>query len=109
MKSIVVYLIRGDEGSISALERSLTLLKQNFLPWSPADIIVFHEANMRPEELDGRTAGLHVKTALVDFSEMPEGTERLSQKQRGYRHMCHFFANDIFFRPELLDYDYYQS
>lgn len=106
-KNVIVYLIRGDENSITSLERSLSLLKDNFLPWSPADILVFHEANMCPEQIIGRTAGLTVKTALVDFSSIPPGTETLSPAQRGYRHMCHFFAIEIFSRQELNGYDYY--
>lgn len=105
--NVVVYLIRGDENSIAALEKSLSLLRQNFLPWSPADILVFHENNMHPDQLIGRTAGLPVNTAMVDFSSRPIGTESLSQAQNGYRHMCHFFANEIFFRKELDGYDYY--
>lgn len=107
MKCVVVYLIRGNEHSIAALEKSLSLLKTNFLPWSPADILVFHENNMSPDQLSGRTSGLLVKTALVDFSHVPPEMSDIPPSQRGYRHMCHFFANDIFFRSELVGYDFY--
>ena len=107
MKCIIVYLIRGNEQSIAALEKSLSLLKTNFLPWSPADILVFHENNMSPDQLSGRTSGLLVKTALVDFSNVPLEMSDIPPSQRGYRHMCHFFANDIFSRPELAGYDFY--
>ena len=107
MRNIVVYLIRGNDASISALEKSLSLLKENFLPWSPADILVFHEDNMKPSQLEGRTAGLPVKTALVDFSSVPPEMADVPPEKRGYRHMCHFFANDIFFRGELDGYDKY--
>lgn len=48
-----------------------------------------------------------VMTALVDFSAVPPALADVPPAQRGYRHMCHFFANDIFFRPELRKYDYY--
>ena len=107
MKCVIVYLIRGSEQSIAALERSLSLLKTNFLPWSPADILVFHENNMSSDQLSGRTSDLPVKTALVDFSAVPSEMSDIPPSQRGYRHMCHFFANDIFFRPELVGYDFY--
>lgn len=107
MRNAIVYLVRGHEASIASLERSLALLKRNFLPWSPADVLIFHEDNLKPEQLEGRTAGLSVKTALVDFSAIPPEMANLPPGQRGYRHMCHFFANDIFLRPELADYDYY--
>ena len=108
MRNVVVYLVRGHEASLAALERSLVLLKRNFLPWSPADVLVFHEDNLRAEQLAGRTSGIPVKTALVDFSAVPPEMADLPPGQRGYRHMCHFFANDIFRRPELADYDYYK-
>ena len=107
MRNAIVYLVRGHEASIASLERSLALLKRNFLPWSPADVLIFHEDNLKPEQLEGRTAGLSVKTVLVDFSAIPPEMANLPPGQRGYRHMCHFFANDIFLRPELADYDYY--
>ena len=107
MRNVVVYLVRGHEASLVALERSLALLKRNFLPWSPADVLIFHEDNLKAEQLAGRTSGIPVKTALVDFSAIPPEMADLPPAQRGYRHMCHFFANDIFRRPELAGYDYY--
>lgn len=107
MRNVVVYLVRGHAASLAALERSLALLKRNFLPWSPADVLIFHEDNLKAEQLAGRTSGIQVKTALVDFSAIPPEMADLPTGQRGYRHMCHFFANDIFRRPELAGYDYY--
>lgn len=107
MKNVVVYLVRGHEASLASLERSLALLRRNFLPWSPADVLVFHEANLEPARLEGRTAGVAVRTAPVDFSKIPPAMAGLPARQRGYRHMCHFFANDVFLREELAGYDYF--
>lgn len=109
MKDVVVYLTRSSDTEVAQLLRSLRLLSEHFLPWSPADVIVFHEADLdtrllRSEESIVR---LGVRFAQVDFSSVPPGTELLSRGQRGYRHMCHFFANDIFLREELRTYRYY--
>jgi alpha 1,2-mannosyltransferase len=102
----VVYLTRSCEQSLQNLERSLSLLASNFLPWSPADVIVMHESDWNPAGAAQRLSGVNVQYACVDFSAVPEGMEKLSRRQRGYRHMCHFFANDIFLRNELSDYRY---
>lgn len=106
-KSCVVYLIRGTEASCRLFEKSISLLKKNFLPWSPADVIVFHEADFDPCKLDGRTSDVPLRFGLVDFSAVPSELSEVPPNQRGYRHMCHFFANDIFLREELRGYDYY--
>ena len=108
-KNVVVYLSRSNEREMGQLLESLRLLEANILPWSPADVIVFHEADFDKSRLMGDpvVVRLGVKFALVDFSSVPPGTEGLSPGQRGYRHMCHFFANEIFLREELRDYDYY--
>lgn len=85
------------------------LLERNLLPWSPADIFIFHEADLDESMLSPHAVfkRLDVKFAEVDFSSVPYGTESLTRGQRGYRHMCHFFANDVFLRNELSSYEYY--
>lgn len=109
MKAAIVYLTRSSSDEITQLSKSLSLIEKNFLPWSPADIFVFHEADfdktmLTHHEIFNR---LGVVFAQVDFSSVPPGTESLSHGQRGYRHMCHFFANDIFLRNELRPYRFY--
>lgn len=106
MKCCIVYLIRGNDSSLRQFERSLALLKRNFLPWSPAEVVVFHEDNLDPARLDGRSSGVPLQFLKVDFSGVPPALASVPVSSRGYRHMCHFFANDIFLRPELADYDY---
>lgn len=108
-KNVIVYLSRSEESNIRQMIHSIHLLDRNFLPWSPADILVFHEAGFdKSLILADEIAAKHgVKFAEVDFSAIHPGMEDLSKGQRGYRHMCHFFANDIFLREELSQYDYY--
>lgn len=105
-QNAIVYLTRSSEGSLKQLEASLGLLARNLLPWSQADVIIFHEDDLDPSVLDGHTAGIPVRFAQVDFSAFPEEMKDLPKGKRGYRHMCHFFANDIFLRPELEKYQY---
>ena len=109
MRDVIVYLTRSAEKEIRQLLESLQLLSRNFLPWSPADIIVFHEVDLDKSRLlaEDIVSRLGVRLAEVDFSSIPPGTESLTRGQRGYRHMCHFFANDIFLRDELRSYEYY--
>lgn len=110
MKNVITYLIRGDAKSLLAFSRSIKLLQQNFLPWNQADVIVFHEDNVTPETIIPYCHGQNVKFALVDFSWRPDGLisepKAMNLGGMGYRHMCHFFANAIFLRPELDGYDY---
>ena len=113
LKGVVVYLTRSNAGAVAQMMRSIRLLAKNFLPWSPADIIIFHEADFDRSLVDSKEVSSLLKGrgrhqfAEVDFSKMHCGLEDLLPWQRGYRHMCHFFANDIFLRPELSGYDYY--
>lgn len=99
-----MYLTRGCQ--LDLLARSLTLLKANFLPTNPADVFIYHECDADSKELARCAAIVGAKTFLVDFSSVPEAAKDVPRKGLGYRHMCHFFANDIFLRPELTSYEY---
>ena len=111
MKNTIVYLSRTTEESMRQLIYSISLLKRNFLPWSPADIIIFHEDGYDTQTVKKAVGdlgcGMDIKFSQVDFSRMMPGFEGLTPGQRGYRHMCHFFANDIFLRDELACYERY--
>lgn len=110
MKNAIVYLIRGDQKSLEKFDRSLALLARNFLPWNPADIFIFHENNVTDEHIRQHCHGLRVTFALVDFSNRPsaltDDPQAMNLGGLGYRHMCHFWANDVFLRAELSEYDY---
>lgn len=111
MKAIIAYLSRSTDDNIRQMLRSIRLLEKNFLPWSPADIIIFHESgfdkSLIERETGCKTSAGSIRFAQVDFSANHPGLENLAKGQRGYRHMCHFFANDVFSRQELAKYDYY--
>lgn len=111
MRNIIVYLSRSTDANIKQMLYSIKLLQKNFLPWSPADIIIFHESgfdrSLIESETGCKTSAGTIRFAQVDFSANHPGLENLPKGQRGYRHMCHFFANDVFSRSELSGYDYY--
>lgn len=104
MKNAIVYLTRSSQ--LELLSRSIGLLCDNFLPWNPADVFVFHEADADMSALRAASARANPTFCLVDFSSIPAGCETLTQAQRGYRSMCRFFANEWFLRPELDGYDF---
>lgn len=88
----------------------MELVQRNFLPWNKADVLVFHEDNVDSERIAECCHGQPVRFARVDFSWRPDGTmdkpKAMNLGGMGYRHMCNFFANAIFLRPELDGYDY---
>lgn len=104
MKNAIVYLTRSSQ--LELLSRSIGLLCDNFLPWNPADVFVFHEADADMSALRAASARANPTLCLVDFSSIPAGCETLTQAQRGYRSMCRFFANEWFLRSELDGYDF---
>lgn len=110
MKNVITYLIRGDAKSLASFARSIELLRRNFLPWNSADVLVFHENNVSFDRIVKCCNGLPVRSAIVDFSRCPTGVMEkpkvMNLGNMGYRHMCNFFANEVFLRQELDGYDY---
>jgi len=104
----ICYLVKATRPDVADFIKSLLHLRQNYLVRFPADVIAFHEADLSTEqrrEILDRT-GMKVMFSQVIFSSAD--AERYGASfPLGYRHMCHFFANDIFTRPELDNYEYY--
>lgn len=111
MNAVLVWLCRSTQESVANLLRSMDFASRNFLRWSPADILVFHEDGFDEDAVrrGAKTLNLpgNLRFAKVDFSAVKPGFENLAQQARGYRHMCHFFGDDIFNRAELSCYDYF--
>lgn len=103
-RDAVVYLTRSSQ--LDLLKRSIDLLCDNFLPDNPADVFVFHEDDCDLVALRRATERANSSFCRVDFSSVPPGCENLSRGQIGYRHMCRFFANEWFLRPELDGYGF---
>ncbi len=103
-RDAVVYLTRSSQ--LDLLKRSVDLLCDNFLPDNPADVFVFHEDDCDLDALRRATERADPAFCRVDFSSVPPGCENLPRGQIGYRHMCRFFANEWFLRPELDGYGF---
>ena len=103
-KGCIVYLTRSCEKDLNDLQHSLSLLKRNYLDDHPTDVIILHEADIDHIALETAVGDISSVTfGVVDF----HGVPGLNKHDAGYRHMCHFFGNDLFFRPELKPYKYY--
>jgi len=103
----ICYLVRSTEKDLEDFIFSLISVRDNYLNEHPCDIIAFREKNltepMRKHVLDA--TGVALRYVELEFH-LPEGIT-LGPDTAGYRHMCHFFANDIFHREELKPYTYY--
>ena len=99
MKGCFVYLVNHNERAISDGERSLALLRANYLLKFPVPVLLFHEAGLTDAMKARLSAEADATFVLVDFSSYPQGT--------GYNHMCRFFAGEVFKHPALADFDYY--
>jgi hypothetical protein len=106
----ICYLVSAEPIDVADLRRSLALLYANYCRAFPCDIYIFHESDLKesvrrtlerstPMPIVFREISFPAVTPPVDIGASPF--------PMGYRHMCHFFANDIFQRPELKDYAYY--
>jgi hypothetical protein len=105
----IAYLTRSDERELAKLTKSLSLLQTHYLAEHPCDVIIFHEADLPASRIIelAKASGISAKCALVEFRYTHAGAPLLSKRDLGYRHMCRFFANELFQRPELMDYEYY--
>jgi hypothetical protein len=111
MKSgCICYLVSAEPIDVADLGRSLSRLYANYIRAFPCDIYIFHEADLAESvRIDiQRSAPMPVVFCEIQFPAVtPPVDIDASPYRMGYRHMCHFFANDIFHRPELKDYAYY--
>lgn len=100
----------------SRLNRSLPLLKKNFLSEHPVDLVIFHERGFSSEnirkirtEIPGaifREIQFKIHVSAVGFEPMWSKDWTL-EKCLSYGGMCTFFAIDIFEEMTQLGYDYY--
>ena len=127
-KSCIVYLVRSTKEDIDGLNKSLDLVSKNILPYTKdLDILLFHE-----ESLDNFLPDIiklpNIKLHKIEFN-IPEYPEEIKNNipefyphpthgkgpiawghpgfTLGYRHMCRFFAGEIFKNDILKEYDYY--
>lgn len=112
----VLYLVDSRESDVVDFINSVRTLEAYFLQNNPADVICFYEAPLAPY-LNNIQSYLNtpIKFVQVDFA-IPEHNKHLEIPEiyyveptnwfpLGYRHMCRFFAGEIFKQPVLNDYE----
>ena len=105
----ICYLVRNTPRDLDEFSRSLSDLHNNYWRRHPCDVYAYHEEDLTEDQRKQIAAASPIPLRFVELKfELPVGVEvSLDRWALGYRHMCHFFANDIFHRPELQQYKYY--
>ena len=105
----ICYLVRATPHDIKDFIGSLTSLHKCYLRNWPCDVYAFHEADLTEKNRQHilNKSPVALKFVKLKFESPIELPPLMKKRAQGYRHMCHFFANDIFHRPELDGYQYY--
>jgi hypothetical protein len=103
------YLVRHTPEDVEDLCGSLTSLHENFLGQYPYPVYVFHEPELTKDLGDQIRHHVAAPTLIEHAFEVPRWVEDApaDPRQLGYRHMCRFFGNEIFFQEELWGHRYY--
>lgn len=114
----VLYLVDSRESDVVDFINSVRALEVYFLENNPADVICFYEAPLGPS-LGAIQSYLRtpINFQYIEFS-IPEHNKHLSIPDVyyvepnnpfpiGYRHMCRFFAGEIFKQKVLDNYEYF--
>jgi hypothetical protein len=117
-KSVIFYLVNNNPIHLRRLENSLKLLNKNFLIKYPYSIVFGHEG-IDPDTLNyfsslvqSKTYNLTINFSIPNYPETIK--EQIPEKFKGhwdpnaffslgYRHMCNFYAGDIF------NYDFFSN
>lgn len=113
-KACIIYLV--DTYDVPNFRLSLSLV-HNIKTYEPLPIIAFHEQSLPKDVIQELSAKYAVRFVLIEFT-LPKYNRAILEAipeifqgpgckfTLGYRHMCRFFAGEVFKRPELLEYDY---
>ncbi len=120
MKGCFCYLVNhsdvGDNGKICRDNigdccRSLSLLNENYLKQFPTTVIIFHESGLSEQSkqrlIESSKAPLTFVLVVFKVPSFINEREINNGWRLGYKHMCRFFANEIFYQPILDYFDYY--
>ena len=126
MKNAVVYLLNNHPKDINNFRLSIQYLVNNYLFSFPCDLIFFHESDFPQNEIELISNSLskfyfNFKFVKIDFC-IPAYSDEILKEipdffphpdfpecqgfSIGYRHMCRFFAGEIFKHPELQSYNF---
>lgn len=119
MNNKIIYLLRESPTDLKLFEKSIELLAKNFLPTNNYPIIVFHEG-IKEQYFKKVSDTYSVKFELqeIQFS-IPEHLDKSTIPEKiivpgiknpfsiGYRHMCRFYAGEMYKQDILKGTDYY--
>jgi len=117
-KNCVLYLVDSREPDLIDFINSVRTLEAYFLKNNPVDIICFHEAPVTPYRPEiQKHLNTTIKFQEIEFS-IPDHLKHLdipaiyyveptNAFSLGYRHMCRFFAGEIFNQSILDEYEYF--
>lgn len=117
-KNCIVYLLDTRNSDINDFIHSISTIESFFIKNNPCDIICFHEKSLVPyiSEIK-KFLLLPVIFEEIEFN-IPEHNKNLEIPEIywvepgngfpiGYRHMCRFFAGEIYKKEILNNYEYY--
>ena len=123
MKNAIVYLLNAADKDMLNFRMSIELLRNNYLYERPCDVICFHEKNFPAMEIQYLKEVFEINFIFKEISfNTPEYPPEISAAipeyfphplfpgargfPMGYRHMCRFFAGELFKLKALREYDY---
>ena len=122
--SAVIYLLNNHPKDINNFRKSISLLIDNYHKNFPCDIVCFYEEDFPPQEIEliktvFKNIPIYfepIKFKIPDYSkkiltQIPEyfphpDFPHAQGFSIGYRHMCRFFAGEIFKHNKLSKYRY---
>ena len=113
MSNKIIYLLRNSELDLKLFDKSIELLKINFLPTNNYPIVIFHEnipieffQNIQNKhQINFETERINFK--IPKFLDEEKVPQEVMTKSIGYRHMCRFYSGEMYFQKILKDTNYY--
>lgn len=113
MKTCVIYTVKNDPRHLNSLKKSLRLVKANLNPYANTpDIILFNDPgtadaiNVITKQLDLPNT-IKISPFKIEKPSYRPEIERRIPNVTGYKHMCRFWAGEVFKRKLVREYDYY--
>lgn len=118
MKNCIIYSVKNDNNHLQQLNKSLSLVRDNLNHSNPdldilffcdpgADVIVKNIVQQLKIPNKIRLLGFNMVQPKYSDDIEKQIKENCTGTPYAYKHMCRFWAGEIFKRKEVLEYDYY--
>jgi len=120
-KLLITYMAQKNHSSYGGdntpkLRQILNLLERHVLPWTPADVVVFHEGDFTDDEIADLTAGrpqIRFEVLQHRFWCLPYFLDAKDQPtwfnprfSVGYRHMIRWYSMNVFLYAHEAGYEW---